>query len=49
MEAAKERGWLREETDLEALEGELLAVVGETMRPVRASLWLVPGRDRGER
>jgi hypothetical protein len=31
---------LREETDLEALKGELLAVVGETMRPEHASLWL---------
>ena len=38
---------LREETDLDALGGELLAVVGTTVRPEYASLWLrKPGRSR---
>jgi hypothetical protein len=31
---------LRQQTDLDALTGELLAVVEETMQPTRASLWL---------
>jgi hypothetical protein len=31
---------LREEVDLDALSGELLAVVDQTMQPTRASLWL---------
>jgi hypothetical protein len=33
---------LRDEIDLDALTGELLAVVEETMQPTRASLWLRP-------
>ncbi|HEX8135906.1 MAG TPA: hypothetical protein VF880_21050 [Actinomycetes bacterium] len=33
---------LREEVDLDALAGELLAVVEQTMQPTRASLWLRP-------
>ena len=38
---------LRDETDLEALSGELVNVVRETVQPERASLWLRPP-DRGE-
>jgi hypothetical protein len=33
---------LREEVDLDELSAELLAVVGRTMEPVSASLWLRP-------
>jgi len=35
---------LRQEVDLDALTGELLAVVDQTMQPTRASLWLRPPR-----
>jgi hypothetical protein len=35
---------LRQEIDLDALSGELVGAVRETMQPVQASLWL---RDRG--
>jgi hypothetical protein len=33
---------LREQVDLDALSAELLAVVGQTMQPTMASLWLRP-------
>ena len=33
---------LRDQVDLDALQGELLAVVDQTMQPTRASLWLRP-------
>ena len=33
---------LRDQVDLDALHGELLAVVDQTMQPTRASLWLRP-------
>jgi len=35
---------LRDQVDLDALQGELLAVVDQTMQPTGASLWLRPAR-----
>jgi hypothetical protein len=40
---------LRDETDLDTLLAELLAVVDQTMQPTRASLWLRPSAERSQR
>jgi len=37
---------LRDQVDLQALRGELLSVVDQTMQPAAASLWLRPQADR---
>ena len=36
----------REETDLEALNDDLVGVVAETLQPAYASVWLRPASDR---
>jgi hypothetical protein len=40
---------LRQQLDLDALTGELLAVVDQTMEPTRTSLWLRPTSQPPER
>jgi hypothetical protein len=40
---------LRDQVDLDALEGELLAVVDQTMQPARTTLWLRPTATPGPR
>ena len=39
-------GRLREQIDLDALSGEVLTVVSDTLQPAHASLWLRPPRAR---
>jgi hypothetical protein len=39
-------GRMREQIDLDALSGEVLTVVTDTVQPAHASLWLRPPRDR---
>ena len=36
---------LRAQVDLDTLTADLLAVVGQTMQPTQASLWLRPPRE----
>jgi hypothetical protein len=40
---------LREQVDLDALTGELLAVVQDTMQPTQASLWLRPSHGNDQK
>jgi hypothetical protein len=40
---------LRDETDLDALSGHLIGVIGETMQPAHISMWLQPSTDARER
>ena len=39
---------LRNEVELDGLSASLVAVVEETMRPARVSLWLRPALNHGE-